>query len=284
MKKSISTVISLTIMISLYSQTKSSETQPKGMVFIPQGAFEMNIIKNSETKLTHVTVDAFWMSNEITNREFKEFIDWAKNNPDKELTQLKPIIRAIMDPKTGNTKDTILVELIPIEVSSFSGDIIDPLALEKVNKDYKNYFTDSKYNDYPVVGVSFKIAEYYCLWKTMMENDQLKEKGFPKVHAYRIPLETEWEYVARQPLADKSKSGLTQTIQKVDDGKINDWGLYHFNDNVSEWITPGRGETGVYRGGSWKSEINIKERQSCNPNVRESYIGFRVVRSYRAEK
>lgn len=272
-------------MISLFSQTKNPETQPKGMVFIPQGAFEMNITRNSETKVSQVTVDAFWMSNEVTNREFSEFVDWAKNNPNKELNKLTPITRAVIDPKTGNRKDTSLIELIPIEVSSFNADIIDPLALEKVNKDYKNYFTDSKYSDYPVVGVSFKMAEYYCLWKTMMENNQLKEKGLPMGHAYRIPLETEWEYVARQPLADKSNSGLIQIIQKVDDGEFNDWGLYHFNDNVSEWVTPvRRGETAVFRGGSWKSNKNIKERQSCNLDVREAYIGFRVVRSYMAEK
>jgi len=56
--------------------------------------------------------------------------------------------------------------IMPIDVSAISSEMTDPLLPENLSKDYKNYFTDNKYNDYPVVGVSFKLAEYFCIWKT----------------------------------------------------------------------------------------------------------------------
>ena len=263
-------------MINMYSQTKTIDSKPKGMEFVPQGSFEMKIATNSEAKTSKVSLDAFWMSNEITNAEYREFVDWAKNNPDKKLYQAKFSVEVFTDPKKGSTKDTIIRKLIPIEVSTFKSDMIDPLLLERVNKDFKDYFTNIKYNDYPVVGVSFKMAEYFCLWKTMLENEQLKEKGLPNGQSYRLPLESEWEYVAQQPITKADKNGL---VQKVSEGNKNEWGLFHLDNNVSEWVTS-RTNPGIIRGGSWKSENSISERHLIDPDSKEPYIGFRIVRSY----
>lgn len=276
MKKSITTIVSFIFMISLYSQTKTIDSKPKGMEFVPQGSFEMKITRNSQTKISKVSVDAFWMSNEITNVEYREFVDWAKNNPDKKLYQAKYSVEVFTDPKKGSTRDTMILKLIPIEVSTFNSDMIDPLSLEKVNKDFKDYFKNKKYNDYPVVGVSFKMAEYFCIWKTLFENEQMKEKGLPNVQSYRLPLETEWEYVAQQPIIKADKNGL---VQKVNEGNTNEWGLFHLDNNVSEWVTS-RLDASIIRGGSWKSENSISERQLINPDSKEPYIGFRIVRSY----
>lgn len=276
MKKSITTIVIFIFMISLYSQTKTIDSKPKGMEFVPQGSFEMKITRNSQTKISKVSVDAFWMSNEITNVEYREFVDWAKNNPDKKLYQAKYSVEVFTDPKKGSTRDTMILKLIPIEVSTFNSDMIDPLSLEKVNKDFKDYFKNKKYNDYPVVGVSFKMAEYFCIWKTLFENEQMKEKGLPNVQSYRLPLETEWEYVAQQPIIKADKNGL---VQKVNEGNTNEWGLFHLDNNVSEWVTS-RLDASIVRGGSWKSENSISERQLINPDSKEPYIGFRIVRSY----
>jgi formylglycine-generating enzyme required for sulfatase activity len=283
MKKSITTIVSVFFIISLYAQNQPSVSRPKGMVFVPQGSFNMEITKNSETKLTKVTVDAFWMSNEITNAEFREFVDWAKKNPNEKLYQVLYSKITVSDFKKGIMKDTVIKNINPIEVSKFSSEMIDPLCLEKVNSNYKDYFNNNKYNDYPVVGVSYKMAEYYCLWKTMLENEQMKEKGLPNVHSYRIPLESEWEYVAQQPISKGNKKVLASTLQKVNEGNCNEWGLYHLDNNVSEWITPVREKAGIVRGGSWKSEDSISARQVIDPNSKEANIGFRIVQSYITE-
>jgi formylglycine-generating enzyme required for sulfatase activity len=276
MKKLITTSFtSFILIISLYAQTQPSVSKPKGMEFVPQGSFQMKIAKISETKLTNVSVGAFWMSNEITNAEFREFVDWANKNPNEKLYKTTYSSEVVSDPKKGTMKDTIIVRILPIEVSKFSSKMIDPLCLEKVNAEYKDYFSNKKYNDYPVVGVSFVMADYYCLWKTMMVNKQMKEKGLPNIHAYRIPLETEWEYVAQQHVSKGTTTSLASTIQKVNNGTKNEWGLFHLDNNVSEWVSPG-----IVRGGSWKSENSISARQILDVSSQEPYIGFRIVQSY----
>lgn len=206
-----------------------------------------------------------------------------QKNPNATLYQVKYSTEVFTDPQKGITKDTVIRKINPIEISKFITEIIDPLCLDKANKSFKNYFYDNKYNDYPVVGVSFTMAEYFCLWKTMLENDQMKEKGMPGVHSYRIPIETEWEYVAQQPNSKADKNNLASSIQKVNEGTSNEWGLFHLGNNVSEWVTPVREKAGIVRGGSWKSENSISARQVIDPNSKEANIGFRIVQSYITE-
>jgi formylglycine-generating enzyme required for sulfatase activity len=281
MKKAILSVFSLLFMIYLDAQNTNPEPKPEGMEFVPAGSFKMKMTWAPEPKIVNVSVEAFWMSNEITNAEYRRFVDWAKNNPDKKLYQTKFSQETVSDPKKGTMKDTVIVKIIPVEVSGLIPEMIDPSAMEKVNKDFKDYFTDKKYNDYPVVGVSFKLAEYYCIWKTMMENQRMKTEGLPNIHAYRLPMEAEWEYVAQQPYDNISTKKDNKLIQKVNEGNKNNWGLSHLDDNVSEWVvTSPKEKVWIVRGGSWKTNSNIIDRHVVEPDCKEGYIGFRIVRSY----
>jgi formylglycine-generating enzyme required for sulfatase activity len=285
MKKAILSVFSLLFMIYLDAQNTNPEPKPEGMEFVPAGSFKMKMTWAPEPKIVNVSVEAFWMSNEITNAEYRKFVDWAKNNPDKKLYQTKFSQETVSDPKKGTMKDTVIVKIIPVEVSGLIPEMIDPSAMEKVNKDFKDYFTDKKYNDYPVVGVSFKLAEYYCIWKTMMENQRMKTEGLPNIHAYRLPMEAEWEYVAQQPYDNISTKKDNKLIQKVNEGNKNNWGLSHLDDNVSEWVvTSPKEKVWIVRGGSWKTNSNIIDRHVVEPDCKEGYIGFRIVRSYLTAK
>jgi formylglycine-generating enzyme required for sulfatase activity len=237
----------------------NEKTQPIRMVSVPKLEFisDRTIGKDSSQSI-QISLESFYVSDEITNKEYREFTDWVKNNPEQILSKTKEIIGSKTD--FGKTK----VWTIPvfISMSDLLPNVIDSFALYKLDKNYKNYFTDKKYDDYPVVGVSRTNATYFCDWKTNFELVTEKVgKGKSKFYITRGP-ETHF----RLPLEME--------------GSTNKWGISHLIDNVSEWVISPNDTLAIYRGGSWRTNSNIKDRQWMHPDSSNGYTGFRIVRTY----
>jgi hypothetical protein len=297
MKKPVKITISIVLIIFSQACKEEKKPQPPGMISVPQFEFISQSTVNDSTSNINMSLDAFYISNEITNREYREFTDWVKNNPDRTLSRS---INVIVD--TNEQKGKTRVWTVPyfIEMSDLLPSLIDSDAIYRVDSRYKDYFTDSKYDDYPVVGVSRNAAEYYCRWLEMLDIEtsvvtlklegpdgkKLKEKVTmnkgPSNLDYRIPLEMEWEYVARQPYRRIPVNN--GKLKKVSEGNSNRWGILHLHDNVSEWVTGTEDLYAVYKGNNWLNGRGDSYLMHLHPDSGKGYIGFRVARTYEPEE
>ncbi len=134
----------------------------------------------------------------------------------------------------------------------------------------KNYFWHPAFDNYPVVGVNWKQASAFCVWRTDFLRNYLEANGEVAPDKYRLPTEAEWEYAARGGLAlsmypwggpyTRNNTGCFIANFKPlrgnygDDGanetlevalfSPNEWGLYDMSGNVAEWTSNAYDESG----------------------------------------
>ena len=127
---------------------------------------------------------------------------------------------------------------------------------------HNDYFWHSAFDDYPVVGVSWKQARAFTQWRTMYHNAYRRSRGDHNVPTYRLPTEAEWEYAARGGLESatypwggpytKNDRGCfmanfkplrgdyaaDQALYTVEARSYepNDYDLYNMAGNVAEWV------------------------------------------------
>lgn len=125
------------------------------------------------------------------------------------------------------------------------------------------YFWHPAFDDYPVVGVTWKQATAFCNWRTKIRGDFLHSKGQIPPFDYRLPTEAEWEFAARGDRVfsmypwggyySREQNGVFMANFKPDRGNYvedggmatmvvtsfdpNDFGLYDMSGNVAEWTS-----------------------------------------------
>jgi gliding motility-associated lipoprotein GldK len=134
------------------------------------------------------------------------------------------------------------------------------------------YFSHMAFDDYPVIGVTWKQANAFCNWRTNLKVVSNSRANETPAHDFRLPTETEWEIAARGGLQNSiypwgsyyarndmgcfvanfkplrgnyvADSPSTTTTMKAGEFDPNPFGLYDMAGNVAEWTSTAFFEAG----------------------------------------
>ncbi|MDA7794282.1 SUMF1/EgtB/PvdO family nonheme iron enzyme [Flavobacteriales bacterium] len=344
-------------------------TDPYGMVFIPQGSFNMGP-GDQDVPYAHVTqhktvsVAAFYIDEtEITNNEYRQFVSWVRDSiarvilgengvegyelieeddygnfidppridwdrpirwDDSEVREVledemylpeheRFYSRREFDTRKLNFKyEDVDIQRASSKENKAQGKIDRSVFIEKPElnifpdtlvwtSDYtysyndpwsRNYFHHPSFDDYPVVGVSWKQAVAFSKWRTSILDKYLMSRDEPLHDEFRLPTETEWEYAARGgfDLSPYPWGGPYTTNEVgcflanfkprrgnyVADGGIktvkvasynpNNFGLYDMSGNVAEWTSNAYDESAFNFSHDMNMDFNY-DAQDTDPQI-----------------
>ncbi|QES91033.1 SUMF1/EgtB/PvdO family nonheme iron enzyme [Rhizosphaericola mali] len=141
-----------------YKAKANSAPSAPGLVFVQGGTFTMgstqqDVMGDWNNRPRRVTVSSFFIDKyEVSNLAYREYIHWMEN----AFSGSPNIINAAKP-------DTLVWR--------------SELAYNEPYVEY--YFRHPSYNNYPVVGVTWKQAHDYCIWRTDRVNQKaLIDKGY----------------------------------------------------------------------------------------------------------
>jgi sulfatase modifying factor 1 len=190
---------------------------------------------------------------DVSKLEYEwEWFDWKKAAHDKSSSPRRNFIKK---EEVNVYPDTM------VWIRDFSYSYNEPMT--------RNYFWHPAFDNYPVVGVNWSMANAFCYWRTKLWNSYSADGVV--IEDFRLPLEHEWEYAARggHDLAPfpwgayyirNAKGCLLANFKPgrgnyPEDGGLytvkadayfpNDWGLFNMAGNVAEWTSTSY-EAGAY--------------------------------------
>ncbi len=160
------------------------------------------------------------------------------------------------------------------------------------------YFWHPAYDEYPVVGVNWKQARAFSIWRTQLMNSYMEENGNAFVQDFRLPTEAEWEYAARGgldlspypwggPYIRNSRGCFLGNFKPMrgnymDDGGVytvkatsywpNDYGLYCMAGNVSEWTSNAFDESSYSFSHDISTNYEYEAKESDLPALKRKVI------------
>ena len=245
--------------------TEITDAKGVSMMLVPAGDFTMGSDHSNDEKPVHiVNLDAFYIDKyEVTNVLYKACV---------------------------------------------SSDVCDPPKPSELFKDYESssrhsYYSNSVFDNYPVILVDWYMAKTYCEWR-----------------GAQLPTEAQWEKAARgidgrnypwgediscnkanysSTVENRFCVGDTSQVGSYKDG-VSPYGVYDMAGNVWEWVGdwysatyyheapssnplgPSLGQERVVRGGTWlsyESGLSSSDRVWYEPFSLRNDVGFRCARN-----
>jgi len=163
---------------------------------------------------------------------------------------------------------------------------------------HDNYFWHPAYDEYPVVGVSWKQATAFANWRTHYRNTYLKQNNDFIENEFRLPTEAEWEYAARGgrelttypwggPYTTNSKGCFLANFKPgrgnlVADGGMypvrvhsyepNGYGLYDMAGNVAEWTSTAWDEASYFYVADFSPDFKYNAAESDPTTLKRKVI------------
>jgi len=153
-------------------------SEPENCAFIPMGSFDFN----GET----ISVQAFYaQSTEVTNIQWLLFLNYLIDNKKEDELQV-----CIPDDKKWGYKMSHETDEYQAKLDKKYRKIssLIPFSKKFIRTNNLKELKLTSFASQPIVGISYKAALLYADWLTRI---------YGASNAFRIPTETEWEYMAR---------------------------------------------------------------------------------------
>lgn len=257
---------------------------PYGMVYVPSGSFvagasDEDMSNNPFDQKKTIEVSGFFMDQtEVSNAQYRQFVEWVKDSLGTdnindlvytyEYFDYQKAVEFRNDPDADRSSFVVRdsVRIYP-DTLVWMVDFPNSESTFLVT----DYFSSGQYDNYPVVGVSWRQAKAFCAWKTHIYNAYNEKRSSREARlTFDLPSEWQWEYAARGKLnqmpypwggpdvidskgqyranfktgfGNYSSDGGTYTVP-VKHFKPNAYGLYNMVGNVAEWTISTYGEAG----------------------------------------
>ena len=245
-------------------------------ILIKGGTFIYSLTEKPET-----VQEMYVAKYTVTNQHYRRFINYLAAR-DPEFAKRVPL-------KTYKKR----LQELASSIKGFSDWLKEELSLAKRFCSF--YDDDKRFNrdDQPVMGLSWYAARAYCLWLSLLEQNE------GDTALYRLPTEMEWEYAAggkesrTYPWGEEEPSptranynnneGATTSIGRYPEG-VTPEGLHDMAGNVWEWTADWYDDDcPAIRGGVYYSRnadaLRCSSRNNYLPWLNNDDVGFRVIRS-----
>lgn len=235
----------------------------RGMFLAP------HITWNNSRTNSITTIQSFFVSNEITMKEFRLFLDYLYTHPDDTL-KIHPANKIYA---RENVKKYHCLSLYK-EIISYSP---KDTLYDKYMLTDSSFYYDTSFDNYPITGISFYHADLYCGWRTFFEIDS-KNKQIdlfmdedPNLRSYYRLLDiNEFDFLVQN--CNTIEDLNTDILQKVSVKYLENLG-----SNADEFVI---GEKNINNSEKRIYTVNYRGKlRLTNDSIRNPRLGFRIARS-----